>query len=60
MYDPVEKPEFNKIECFDLHLSDFRGNKKKDKKLIKKKLSSTFHLQQYAVPMYRYAHLQQI
>lgn len=42
MYDPVEKPEFNKIECFDLHLSDFRGNKKKDKKLIKKKLSSTF------------------
>lgn len=36
MYDPVEKPEFNKIECFDLHLSDFRGNKKKDKKLIKK------------------------
>lgn len=43
MYDPVEKPEFNKIECFDLHLSDFRGNKKKRQKIDKKKkLSSTF------------------
>lgn len=43
MYDPVEKPEFNKIECFDLHLSDLRGNKKKKtKNWLKKKLSSTF------------------
>lgn len=38
MYDPVEKPEFNKIECFDLHLSDFRGNKKKKTKNLLKKI----------------------
>lgn len=43
MYDPVEKPEFNKIECFDLHLSDFRGNKKKKtNNWLKKKIK--FHI----------------
>lgn len=42
MYDPVEKPEFNKIECFDLHLSDLRGNKKKKKKNWLRKIK--FHI----------------